>query len=125
MREVAIGHVGVAHDHVEAAEKLAVGVRLVARIDDRPAGHRGAGHLVRDVLGALAQTVDGPRTDSCRIVPAPGEDLATEARKGISPLHEAGKGRGARHEVVLVAAVGVPRRVPELFLNACTRPAIP
>ncbi len=104
-----LGHVGVAHDDVQPTEALAVGVRLVTRVDHRPAGHRGAGHLARDVLGALADAVAGAArfpADPAR----PGEDLPG-GQKGNQPLHEPGKGRGARHEVVLVAAVGVPGRV--------------
>ena len=31
-----LAHVGVADDHVQAAEAFGVGVRLVARVDDRP-----------------------------------------------------------------------------------------
>ena len=47
----------VADDHVQAAEALRVGVRLVARVDDRSAARRGAAHALPDVLRPLADAV--------------------------------------------------------------------
>ncbi len=55
-------HVRVAHDDVQAAITLGVGVRLVARVDDRARRGRGARDLLADVLGALREAVvEAPR----------------------------------------------------------------
>jgi hypothetical protein len=54
-----LGHVRVADDHMQAAVALGVGVRLVARVDDRPGTGGRAGDAFPDVLGALRQAVDG------------------------------------------------------------------
>jgi hypothetical protein len=48
-------HVGVADDHVQPAVFLGVGVRLVSRVDDRPAAGGSRRDALPDVLGALAQ----------------------------------------------------------------------
>ena len=104
-----LGHAGVADDHVQATEALAVGVGLVARVDHRPAGHRRARHLLRDVLGSLAQVVLEPRRPPID-VPRPRQDLTAD-EEGNERFHQARERRVPGHEIVLVTAVGIPGRV--------------
>src|SRR3954447_19532943 len=49
-----LAHVGVADDDVQPAEPLRVGVRLVARVNDRAAAGRRGADALPDVLGPLA-----------------------------------------------------------------------
>ena len=65
-----LAHVRVAHDHVEAAVPLGVGVRLVAGVDDRPAAGGCRRHAFPDVLGPLGQEYTAPRA-VWRTLPAP------------------------------------------------------
>ena len=104
-----LAHVGVADDHVQAAEALGVGVRLVPRVDDGPAAGGGRGDALPDVLGALAQAEDGA---PCRLqdLAGAGVDLARDEERdehlGVTVELVVPFG-----QVVLVAAVGVADRV--------------
>ena len=102
-------HVGVAHDHVQAAVLLGVGVGLVTGVDDRPGPGRGRRDALPDVLGALRH---GELGAACG-----REDLAGA---GVDlPAHqERHQHRGVvlqvvvtAGQVVLVAAVAVAGRV--------------
>ena len=104
-----LAHVRVAHDHVEAAEPLGVGVRLVAGVDDRTRTRGRARHALPDVLGALAHAVHrAPR--GLQHLPRAGVDLAGDEERD-EHVGELGEVALALDEVVLVAAVRVARGV--------------
>src|SRR5262245_58250346 len=104
-----LGHVGVAHDDVKPAVFLGVRVRLVARVDDGPRGGGGPRDLLADVLGPLGEAVvEAARR--LQHLARPREDLPSD-EKGDQPLGEPLEGDVAAHQIVLVAAVGVPRGV--------------
>jgi hypothetical protein len=50
-----LAHVGVAHDHVQPAVLLGVGVRLVAGVDDRPLERGLEADLLLEEVGALGE----------------------------------------------------------------------
>src|SRR5262252_2230875 len=104
-----LGHVGVAHDDVEPAVLLGVRVGLVTRVDDGARRGRGAGDLLADVLGPLRQAVV-KAARGLQHLARPREDLAGD-EEGDEPLGQPLEGDVAAHQVVLVAAVGVPRGV--------------
>ena len=63
-----LGEVGVADDHVQAPEALGVGVRLVARVDDRPLQRRLQPDDLLEELGPLRQLVlHGVRVERRRL----------------------------------------------------------
>ncbi len=76
-----LAHVRVAHDDVQPAVLLGVGMGLVAGVDDRPTAGRGRGDALPDVLGALAQAEDGPPGRLEHLAGA-GIDLAASRGKG-------------------------------------------
>ena len=100
-----LAHVRVADDHVQPAEALGVGVRLVARVDDRPGPGGRARHAFPDVLGPLAHAV---HRAACRLqhLARAGVDLAGDEERD-EHVGELGEVAVALDEVVLVAAVGV------------------
>ncbi len=102
-------HVRVAHDHVQPPVPLGVGVRLVARVDDRPGRRGGAGDLLADVLGALREAVVEPARRLQDLAGA-GEDLPGHEERD-QRLGEPLERDVPRHEVVLVAPVRVARRI--------------
>ena len=104
-----LAHVGVAHDHVEAAEPLGVGVGLVAGVDDGAAAGGGRGDALPDVLGPLAEAEDGPAGRLQHLAGA-GVDLAADEERD-EHLGVAVELVVALGQVVLVAAVGVADRV--------------
>jgi hypothetical protein len=100
-------HVGVAHDDVQATVLLGIGVRLVARVDDRPRVHRLEADLglqevraLGDLVLRVLEVVLG--ADLARA----GEDLSSD-EEGHQVLDDAGEGTAAVHEVVLVGPVAV------------------
>lgn len=104
-----LGHVRVTDDDVEAAVPLRVGVRFVPGVDDRPgAGGRGADALP-DVLGTLADAVDGSARRLEHLARAADELPGDE--EGDEDVREPGEFSVPGHEIVLVASVGVSRRV--------------
>ncbi len=103
------GHVGVPGDDVQPPEPLGVGVRLVAGVDDGTAPGGGGGHSLPDVLRPLRHAIHGAPSGLQQFAAA-GVDLAgdEERDQGVDdPLEVA----VAADEVVLVATVGVTRRV--------------
>ena len=104
-----LAHVRVADDHVQAAVALGVGVRLVAGVDDRPRPGGGAGDALPDVLGALAQAVDGAARGLQHLARAADELAGDE--EGQQDVGDPGELPCPRDQVVLVAAVGVARGV--------------
>ena len=100
-----LGHVRVAHDHVQAPVALGIGMGLVARIDDRARGRRGPRDLLADVLGALAQAIV-KAARRLQHLPGAGEDLARD-EEGDEPFGQPLEGHVPADEVVLVAAIGV------------------
>ena len=104
-----LAHVGVADDHVQPAEALGVGVRLVARVDDRTGPGGRARHAFPDVLGALAHAV---HRAACGLqhLARTGVDLAGDEERDqhVGELREVAV---ALDEVVLVTAVRVARGV--------------
>jgi hypothetical protein len=103
-----LAHVRVADDHVQAAVALGVGVRLVARVDDRPRPGGGAGDALPDVLGALAQAVDGAARGLQHLARAADELAGDE--EGQQDVGDPGELPCPRDQVVLVAAVRVALR---------------
>ena len=104
-----LAHVRVADDDVQPAVALGVGVRLVAGVDDRPRAGGGAGDALPDVLGALAQAVDGAAGGLQHLAGAADELAGDE--EGQQDVRDPGELPGPGDEVVLVAAVGVARGV--------------
>ena len=104
-----LAHVGVADDHVQPAEALGVGVRLVARVDDRTGPGGRARHAFPDVLGALAHAV---HRAACGLqhLARTGVDLAGDEERD-QHVGELGEVAVALDEVVLVTAVRVARGV--------------
>ena len=100
-----LAHVRVADDHVQAAEPLGVGVRLVARVDDRPRSCGGARHAFPDVLGALRDAVHRAACGLQHLARA-RVDLAGHEERD-QHVGELGEVAFALDEVVLVAAVRV------------------
>ena len=104
-----LAHVRVADDHVEPTVALRVGVRLVAGVDDRATPGGRARDALPDVLGALRDAVlRAARPVEHLAGPAP--DLAGDEERDQHVCHP-GELALARHEVVLVATVGVARAV--------------
>src|SRR5579862_6148240 len=104
-----LAHVRVPDDDVQPAEPLGVGVRLVPRVDDRPAAGRRGGDPLPDVLRALADAVDGS-AGRLENLAGPRVDLTAHEERD-EDLGVAVEVVVAFGEVVLVAAVGVARRV--------------
>jgi hypothetical protein len=104
-----LAHVRVADDDVQAAVALGVGVRLVAGVDDRTRAGGGAGDALPDVLGALAQAVDGAARGLQHLARAADELAGDE--EGQQDVRDPGELPGPGDQVVLVAAVGVARGV--------------
>ena len=104
-----LAHVRVAGDHVQPPVALGVGVGLVAGVDDGAAARRGRGDALPDVLGALCQAEHGAAR-RLQHLPRAGEDLPghQEGDQGVQHLLEVPL---PGHQVVLVAPVGVARRV--------------
>ena len=104
-----LGHVGVAHDHVQAAVLLGVGVRLVPGVDDGAGRGRRARDLLADVLGPLGQAVvKAPR--GLKHLARAREDLPGHEERDQA-LGQPLEGHVPADQVVLVAAVGVARGV--------------
>ena len=102
-----LAHVRVAHDHVQSAIPLGVGVGLVASVDDRTAAGGRRRHALPDVLGTLGDRVRRPACGLQHLAGA-GVDLAADEERdqhlGVVPEVVV-----TAREVVLVAAVGVAR----------------
>ncbi len=100
-----LAHVRVAHDDVQAAEPLRVGVRFVARVDDRtrPGGRRR--HAFPDVLGPLRDAEHRTPRRLQHLARA-RVDLAGDEERD-EDVGELGEVALALDEIVLVAAVGV------------------
>ncbi len=104
-----LAHVGVADDDVQPPVLLGVGVRLVASVDDRPAAGGRRGNAFPNVLGTLAQA-EGCRLGGLQHLAGPADQLAGD-QEGKQHVGDPGKLAGPHDQVVLVAAVGVARRV--------------
>ncbi len=104
-----LAHVAVADDDVQAAVEVGIGMRLVAGVDDRPRPGGGARDALPHVVGTLAQAVHRPAR-GLQDLAGPGDELAGDEERD-EPIGQPGELATALHEVVLVAAVGVARRV--------------
>ena len=100
-----LAHVRVADDHVQAAEPLGVGVRLVAGVDDRPGPRRRARDAFPDVLGPLRDAVHRAARGLQHLARA-GVDLARDEERD-QDVGELAEVAVPLDEVVLVAAVRV------------------
>src|SRR5262249_56847636 len=90
---------------MQATIMLRVGVRLVARVDDRARRGRGARDVLADVLGALREAiVEAPRC--LEHLARAREDLASH-EEGDERLGQALKWPVAAHELVLLATVAL------------------
>ena len=90
-------------------KRSGIGVGLVACVDDRATPGRCRGHSFPYVLGALRQAVD--RTAGGLQAPCPPRvDLAADEERN-EHLGVMGEIVAPAGQVVLVAAVGIPRRV--------------
>ena len=104
-----LAHVGVAHDHVEAAVALGVGVGLVPGVDDRPGAGGGRRDALPDVLGPLGDAVQRAPGGLQHLAGA-GEDLPADQERD-QHLGVVGEVVAPGGQVVLVAAVAVAGRV--------------
>src|SRR5581483_6419386 len=104
-----LGHVRVTDDDVQAAVFLGVGVRLVAGVDDRAASGGGARHAFPDVLGPLAQAEGRGLRGLQHFACATDQLAGNEERQ--QHVGNAGKFTGADDQIILVATVGIARRV--------------
>src|SRR3954447_15003799 len=98
-------HVRVADDDVQPPVALGVGVRLVAGVDDRPRAGGGAGDALPDVLGALADAVDGPAR-RLQYLAGADDDLPADQERD-EDVGQAAELAVPPDTVVLVAAVAV------------------
>ena len=98
--------VGVAEDDVEAAVAVGDGVRLVAGVDDRALEGRLEAHLDLEEVAALGDLVPRRAGVDADADPAgAAHHLADDEERG-EVLDDVRERRRARHEVVLVGAVG-------------------
>src|SRR6266536_2052461 len=104
-----LGHVRVAHDDVQAAVALGVGGRLFAGVDNRPRAGGRRGDALPDVPGPLGDAVHRAPRGGEHLAGA-AEDLAADDERD-QHVRQALELAVARHQVVLVAAVGVAGRV--------------
>ena len=115
-----LAHVRVADDHVQAPVLLRVGVRLVARVDDRPLQRGLEPHLGLEEVGALRELVDRPAAlvpwGLGPELPCTAEDLpGDEERRQVAD--DVGEGGLPVDEVVLVGAVGVALAVRVVLVD--------
>jgi hypothetical protein len=94
---------------VQPPEPLGVGVRLVTGVDDRPGTGSGRRHAFPDVLGTLRHAVHrAPR--GLQHLPGAADDLPRHQERD-QDVGQPAELPVPAHQVVLVAAVGVARRV--------------
>ena len=86
-----LAHVRVADDHVQPAEALGVGVRLVPRVDDGPRPRGGRGDALPDVLGALGDAV--LRASRARAAPSRRRSRSVGSRRTGSARRPSGRTR--------------------------------
>ena len=115
-----LAHVRVADDHVEPAILVRVGVRLVARVDDRPLERGLQADLRLEEVRTLRQLIRRPAS----LVPCGfRSDLAgtrvhlSGHEEGREIAHDVAERRGAVHQVVLVRAVGVALAVAVVLVD--------
>lgn len=94
---------------MQTAVTLRVGVRLVAGVDDRARARGGGADALPDVLGPLTDAVDGTPRGLEHLAGA-AEQLPGD-EEGDEDVREPGELSVAGDQIVLVAAVGVSRRV--------------
>src|SRR5690625_4604513 len=104
-----LAHVGVAYYHVQAAEPFGVGVGLVAGVDYGAGPGGGRGDALPYVLGALADAIQRA-PGGLQDLAGPADDLAGD-QEGNEDVGQTPELPVPSHEVVLMAAVGVARRV--------------
>ncbi len=104
VRDVAV--VGVTEDDVQPPVAVGDGVRLVAGVDQRPLQRGLEADLDLEEVAALGDLVaGGARVDADADPARPADHLAHDEERRQVP-HDARERRGARHQVVLVGAVG-------------------
>ena len=105
---------------MEPAVLLRIGVRFVARVDDRSLQRRLQADLGLEevrALGQLIRHVGGRRARRLRTdLPGAGEQLAGHEVRG-RVLHDATERHRPVHEVVLMAAVGVALAVRVVLVD--------
>ena len=104
-----LAHVRVADDHVQPAEPLGVGVRLVPGVDDRPGPGGRRRHALPDVLGPLGHAVDRAARGLQHLAGAADHLPGDQERD--QHVGQPGELAVPADQVVLVAAVGVAGRV--------------
>ena len=106
LQEVGVlAHIRVAHDHMEPAVALGVGVGFVAGVDDRAASRGSRADALPDVLGSLTDAISGaPRR--LQDLAGTGIDLPADEERN-EHLGVRRKIIAAACAVVLVAAVAV------------------
>ena len=98
--------VGVSGHQVEAPPALGVGVGLVAGVDQGTV-HRGSqAHDLLEVVGPLTDLEGGVLGDGASADPAGAHQERADHEQGYESLGEVVEVNRARHEVVLVGAVG-------------------
>ena len=117
-RKVAdLTEVGVAGDHVQPPVERRIGVRLVARVDDRALERGLEADLLLEEVGTRAElVVDVLGAVLGADLAGAGEHLAAhEPREQVA--HQRGEGHGAVDEVVLVGAVRVALAVGVVLVD--------
>ena len=100
-----LGEIRIAHDHVQPAESLGVGVRLVPRVDDRSLERGLESDLHLEEVRALRQLESrAPAVLTEADSPRPREDLTSD-EEGNQVSHDLRERRRAPHEVVLVRPI--------------------
>ena len=107
--EGGLGHVGIAHDHVHAAEAVGISVGFVAGVDDRSGARGGGRNALPHLVCALGDDELVPR-DLARAA----DQLASD-QKRQQLLAEGLQRELAADQVVLVRTVGVPARIHVVF----------
>ena len=120
-----LAEVGVAHDHVQAAVELRIGVGLVARVDDRALQRGLEADLLLEEVGPLADLEVDRRSApfSAPTLPAPVNTWRL-TNHGSRWRTSVGEGHGPVDEVVLVRAVAVALAVGVVLVDDDLLPGV-
>jgi hypothetical protein len=112
-----LGEVGVAHDDVQAAVLLAVGMGLVPGIDDGTLDHGVQRDLGLEEVGSLGDlVVDRLAAVLCAHLARAAVDLPSD-EEGHQLLDDLLEGRAPVHQVVLVRAVAVALSIAVVLVD--------
>src|SRR6266404_9470758 len=120
-RRSPLAHVRVAEDNVKTAITTGIGVRLVARVHDRPTIHRVDADEHAEEIGALRNLIDARLTGG-----ALGFDAHFAGAGKNLPCNQKWKNAGdnsipwnvAAHQIIVVATVAVTEEVGVVLVKA-------